>query len=930
MKREISTTLLIAFLLLLIPFQPVLAEHPDEDISFTEPHTGVDFPVGWLDTVQCLEGTVQDDGQDCIALRVIYPAMEDGEGANMAGNGPFTFVQMFGDDGEEETDYMNFDSGLSERGYIVVMHVGVDTATDADQMLTNLEIGYALMLEMNGSNDQVTGSFGQIDLEHWGLGGHGHGAAAAFGVLPYWGERSQLEGAHPPRALFGLGVDFSSWSGDQTGSDFVPPGWSADVAKPSTAFFITGTLDDIAPITDAIPYLNASDQLGWQSMQLLGANHYQYQDSTSFTEGFRDQDASISQAEQIQFSLDHIVPYLDVTVRGDHDSFRTAFNRPDSVNTPSDPNAYIDENLAGSQLLTEVSQTFAPTNTTVFSTQETVNWRVNWTLRDGTPPANISSSWTTEIECNIIGMPSSVGSLTVTSEAECLYPMADVAPGPHVMQMQIRVEGAPMTLQQAFTRTDAPLVFTSPVPFIDVEQRSSVEVEAAVFASDPDGQDVIFIEAELNGGAIGNFSTSISSTGATLTVYHTAPGEYVDGADVRLKIRATGDGVTDEGEVEAMIRVVPVDDPVVVTGTVPSQTLVEDGDSKTIVLGNYVDDPEGEVLIATVLGETQGTSGPVAFTITEGVLTITPLANMNGASILHLLVGDGVNPAVELDVPLYIEPINDPLIVNTSFWNVEVDEDASVALNLSDMAWDLDGDVLFWTIDDGSINVNVVRAASQIIVSGEVDYAGFDTNVYLNVSDGQNTHSAIMNITVVNQPDAPVVTIKELTPVDDRSGGLMWWVYDPDGSVPSEANISVNGSMLPNLSHSCSFDGLTSTNRCLTFLEYPAEANGTVQIRVAVMDGDLGTESASYLTVNLSNAVTDLPPQTNIDLADGALPLTTVGLIGGIVVVLILLAVFVIRRQDSTPMAQLTDEEPAEQTMESSSGGLLARANSKR
>ena len=923
MKREFSTTLLVAFFLVLLPFQTVLAEHPDEDMSFTEPHTGVDFPVGWFD------GHYGAD-EIHIHFRVIYPAMEDGESANMAGNGPFSWVQFFGDDGENIEDYMQLSTLLAQRGHIVVVHLGVSDATDFAETLTNIQTGYEYMTMLNESTDVIMGSFGQIDLNHWGLGGHGHGAASAYGVLPFWNERSGTPGAQPPRAVFGLGADFSSWDSDEHWTTLAPSGWSIEPATPSTGLFITGTLDGVAEFNEVTAVLGASDELGWHAMQLLGANHYQFQDSTSFTEGFGDEDASITQEEQHQRSVEHVVPYLGVMLHGDHESFRSAFNRPNAPNTLSDPNSYIAEDLRASHFVNILNQTLAPANTTTFNTQDTVNWRVDWSLRNGTSPAQIPSEWLVEIECTVTGMSPAEGSMTSSNQAECLFPMADVAPGPHVMEMQIRVEGAPTTVQQAFTRTDAPLMFTSPVPFIDVEQRSSVEVDAAVFASDPDGQGVIFIEAELNGGAIGNFSTSISSSGSKLIVYHTAPGEYVDGADVRLKIRATGDGVTDEGEVEAMIRVVPVDDPVVLTDTVPSQTLIEDGDSKTIVLGNYVEDPEGEVLIASVLGETQGTSGPVGFSIIDGVLTITPLPNMNGASVLHLLVGDGVNPAVELDVPLYIEPINDPLIVNTSFWNVELDEDASIALNLSDMAWDLDGDVLFWTIEDGSANVNVVRAASQIIVSGEVDFAGFDTNVYLNVSDGQNTQSGIMNITVVNQPDAPVVTIKELTPVDDRSGGLMWWVYDPDGSVPSEANVSVNGSMLANLSHSCSFDESTSTNRCLTFLEYPAEANGTVQIRVAVMDGDLGTESASYLTVNLSKAVTNVPPPPNTDSADGAFPLTTVGLISGAAVILIFLVVFIARRQDSDPMAQLTTEEHAEQSMESSSGGLLARAHSKR
>jgi hypothetical protein len=119
-----------------------------------------------------------------------------------------------------------------------------------------------------------------------------------------------------------------------------------------------------------------------------------------------------------------------------------------------------------------------------------------------------------------------------------LVPNGNVAPGPHQFHLEIRVEGAPTTLRHAFNRTDAPLSLTSPVPFIDVEQRGSIEIDASLFASDPDGQDVLFIEAELTGGAIGNFSTSISEDRYTMIVFHTAPGEYVDGADLRLQLRA--------------------------------------------------------------------------------------------------------------------------------------------------------------------------------------------------------------------------------------------------------------------------------------------------------------------------------------------------------------------------------------------------------
>ena len=916
--------LLMAALLLVMPFHSVAADHPDEALPFVPKHEGVDFPVGWVTGHQ-------SEGDAHTQMQVVYPAMADGEGENMAGNGPFTWVQFIGDDGEDMEQYMLLASSLAKRGHIVVVHAGVSEATDFDAILSSIQIGYELMVALNESNEGLSGSFGQVDLNHWGLGGHGHGAAAAYAVMPFWNERDATPNAEPPRAVFGLGTDFSSWDEGDHWLDLAPEGWTVDVAQPSTGLFITGTLDGVAEFNDVTSVLNGTDDLGWHAMQLLGANHYQFQASASFFESLADEDASITQEQQIEHTADHLVPYLDLTLRGDHASFRAATNRPNDVNTLSDPNAYIEENLAGSALLLTGNNTFAPANRTSFNTSETVNWRVPWTLRDGTTHDQLPSNWSVEIVCAVVGMTPFSGTLLSNGEAECLFVMADVAPGPHQFHLEIRVEGAPTTLHHAFNRTDAPLSVTAPVPFIDVEQRGSLEIDASLFAFDPDGQEVLFIEAELTGGAIGNFSASISQDGYTMVVSHTAPGEYVDGADLRLQLRADGDGVVDEAEVEAMIRIVPVDDPVVVTQTVPMQNMVEDGGSTSVVLSDYVNDPEGEMLMASISGGTEGPYGPVYFAISEGVLTITPRLNMNGASVLHLLVGDGVNIPVEIDVPVYVEPVNDAMTINASYWDIEIDEDDSKALNLSEMAWDIDGDVLFWTIGDSSMNVDVVRAASQIIVSGAMDFYGREDTIYLNVSDGENTHVARLNITVMAVPDAPAVTIKELNAVDERSGGLMWWVYDPDGTIPSEANVSVAGTMLENLSHSCSLDVSTATNRCLTFIEYPANANGTVELRVAVIDADLGMESVAYLSVNLSGGIDNTSPVVQTDDSSGALPLVTIGVIGAILLLAVAIIVLLSRRQGSGQVTGFaTEEAPAAvEATEAEAGGLLARARAK-
>ena len=154
-------------------------------------------------------------------------------------------------------------------------------------------------------------------------------------------------------------------------------------------------------------------------------------------------------------------------------------------------------------------------------------------------------------------------------------------------------------------------------------------------------------------------------------------------------------------------------------------------------------------------GETQGNFGPVGYSIVDGVLTLSPLPNQNGATIMRLLVDDGVTAPLKLDVPLYVEPVNDEIIVNHSAWNISVMEDATLLLNLTELAWDLDNDNLFWTVESSSNHISVVRSTDQLIVTPTFDFYGFDSEgSTVNVTDGTLGISKALNITVIPVPDA--------------------------------------------------------------------------------------------------------------------------------------------------------------------------------
>jgi hypothetical protein len=467
-----------------------------------------------------------------------------------------------------------------------------------------------------------------------------------------------------------------------------------------------------------------------------------------------------------------------------------------------------------------------------------------------------------------------------------------------------------------------------------VEQRGSTHIAASLFGYDPDGQEVFIHAAELVGGSVSNFSLIVDQDQRGLTLNHIVTGEEIDGADLQITLRADGTGVVDEAETTAMIQIIPVDDPVVKIADVPMQNLIEDGTSILLNLSDYVEDPEGEMLFATVGGETDGIYGPVSFTLGNGQMTLTPIPNGNGATVIHLLIGDGTTVPVELDVPLYVEPVNDAIIVNESAWSFSVPEDGGLYLNLSDLAWDLDNDNLFWTIESSSQSVNVVRSFSQFIVTPILDYSGFDALTSINITDGTMTVTRTLNITITPSPDAPILTLRELNLIDSTAGSLQWWVYDADGVISAEAEIQVNGSVIENLSHSCVYDPDDLTNRCLSMLPLPASHNGTVEVRVSVYDEEIGAETVAYISINMTPSQPEPTLQTTE--SDGLESLSANILATLSLVVLIILGSIVVFLRKGTnaaselPVVEVKEEVEIELSKTSRSGGLLSRATQKK
>ena len=259
--------------------------------------------VGWS------EGTSSEIGE----YRISYPAVTDGEDANMAQNGPFAVVDFFTDDGEDVDQYIWLQNGLSKWGYITL----VTAKLNWDSIESQLD---------NWNNNQtqdLSGSQGMIATSHISLSGHGTGAHFAAEVVK--------TGEHEIDGLFGLGFDGTSTS---TTSDVL-------LTNPSAALFLTGTNDEIAPANENIMTYTQDWYGAWQIMHPLGANHLGYQESDTFFERFADGDSSMGREGQQEHALNHILPYLNLSLRGDDSAYQTAFNREDK-SISSDSDAYIE------------------------------------------------------------------------------------------------------------------------------------------------------------------------------------------------------------------------------------------------------------------------------------------------------------------------------------------------------------------------------------------------------------------------------------------------------------------------------------------------------------------------------------------------------------------------------------------------------------
>ncbi|WP_048613287.1 tandem-95 repeat protein, partial [Vibrio coralliirubri] len=401
------------------------------------------------------------------------------------------------------------------------------------------------------------------------------------------------------------------------------------------------------------------------------------------------------------------------------------------------------------------------------------------------------------------------------------------------------------------------------------------------FSVEEDGT-LIFTDADLLTGATDIEGDNLTVEGVTydggdgiLTdngngTYTFAPNENFNG-DVNFGFDVS-DG-TDTVSANIDVSVTAVDD-APVSGDL-AYSIDEDGSIRLSQeqLLSQASDVEGDDLTAsglTVDGDATVTQND------DGSFTITPDENFNGDIDISFDISDGTN-TVQASADLTVNPVNDLPVPQDQQFSVE--EDGTLIFTDADLltgATDIEGDNL--TVEgvtyDGGDGILTDNGNGTYTFAPNENFNG-DVNFGFDVSDGTDTVSANIDVSVTAVDDAPV------------SGDLAYSI-DEDGSIRlsqeqllSQAS-DVEGDDLTASGLTVGGDATVTQNDDGSFTITPDENfNGDIDISFDISDGTNTVQASADLTVN---PVNDLPVPQDQQFSveeDGTLIFTDADLLTG-------------------------------------------------
>jgi hypothetical protein len=295
-------------------------------------------------------------------------------------------------------------------------------------------------------------------------------------------------------------------------------------------------------------------------------------------------------------------------------------------------------------------------------------------------------------------------------------------------------------------------VVVNPIPDLSLGVGSDpFVIDLETVFEDPEGDPLTFTCASSAPAA----ASASECSGGTLTVTPLAAGETT------VTVTAS-DGINPAVSTDFVVTVTQNLPPVVVN-PVPDLTMGVDEDPFEIDLNDVFEDPEGDPLTFTCLA-----SNPAVASVgdcTDGELEVTPLAA--GQMTVTVTASDGVNPAVSTAFAVLVSQNLPPVVVNPIPDLALAIDDDPVAIDLTTVFEDPEGDPLTFTCASSAPSAASVASCADGILTVTPLAAG-ETTVTVTASDGINPAvSTAFQVTVLeNLP--PVV----VNPVPDLSLGI--------------------------------------------------------------------------------------------------------------------------------------------------------------
>ncbi|HHF2858441.1 TPA: tandem-95 repeat protein [Vibrio diabolicus] len=405
--------------------------------------------------------------------------------------------------------------------------------------------------------------------------------------------------------------------------------------------------------------------------------------------------------------------------------------------------------------------------------------------------------------------------------------------------------------------------------------------EDKTFEIEEDGT-LIFTDADLLAGATDIEGDNLTVEGVSydggdgiLTdngngTYTFAPNENFNG-DVNFSFDVS-DG-TDTVSANIDVSVTPVDD-APVSGNL-AYSVDEDGSIRLSQeqLLSQASDVEGDALTASNLS----VDGNATVTQNDdGSFTITPDADFNGDIDISFDISDGTN-TVQATADLTVNPINDLPVPQDQQFSVE--EDGTLIFTDADLltgATDIEGDNL--TVEgvsyDGGDGILTDNGNGTYTFAPNENFNG-DVNFSFDVSDGTDTVSANIDVSVTPVDDAPVsgnlaYSVDEDGSIRLSQEQLLSQASDVEGDALTASNLSVDGNATVTQNDDGSFTIMPD-----------ADFNGDIDISFDISDGTNTVQATADLTVNPIN---DLPVPQDQQFSveeDGTLQFTDADLLAG-------------------------------------------------